>query len=92
MRETDNAPFIIAGAEGGIETVTFRPEGCDASTSTTIHGQRGSDGQGTQIANISNSAEQTYYDNIQLYFSPSFIPNRYRVSLLLKYLVLDCFN
>ena len=68
VRETDNAPFIIAGAEGGIETVTFRPEGCDASTSTTIHGQRGSDGQGTQIANISNSAEQTHTVVFQSHF------------------------
>ena len=35
VRETDNAPFIIAGAGGGMETVTSRHEGCDASTSTT---------------------------------------------------------
>ena len=57
-----NTPLLIAGAGGGIEGVTTRRTGCDASTGTAGRaGYRswsgGSGGHGAQTADSDNSGE-----------------------------------
>ena len=57
-----NTPLVIAGAGGGMEAVTSRYAGCDASTTTTGNpGYRswtgGSGGHGAQTADSSNSGK-----------------------------------
>ncbi len=57
-----NTPLIIAGGGGGIEAVSSRHAGCDASTSTTGNpGYKswsgGSNGQGAQTAGNGNSGD-----------------------------------
>ena len=58
----NSTPLIIAGGGGGMDTVTSRHAGCDASTSTTGNpGYRswsgGSNGHGAQTADRYNSGE-----------------------------------
>ena len=59
-----NTPLIIAGGGGGIQTLTSRQPGCDASTSTSGNpGYRswsgGSNGNGAQTADDYNSGKNT---------------------------------
>ncbi len=64
-----NSPLIIAGGGGGIEAVSSRHAGCDASTSTTGNpGYRswsgGKNGHGAQTADNGNSGDTILF----LYF------------------------
>ena len=58
----DNTPLIVAGGGGGIEGVTSRHAGCDASTGTAGRAgykswSGGSGGHGAQTADSGNSGE-----------------------------------